>query len=94
MSKPTKWTPGPWRHVITPGGWDGVKEDAGPSNICLLSLDNPANADLIGAAPELYEAASRLLRLLEENFTGWPATLAEVEARDMVIAILAKARGE
>ena len=98
MSQRTKWTPGPWRHVSTLGGWDGVKEDAGPSNICLLSFNNPANADLIAAAPELYEAVASAPILSKyhgqrgfdverfiEDYEAWRVTCR---------AALAKARGE
>lgn len=59
------YTPGPWRHVAVAGGWDGVA--AGDYHVCLictLSLNEPANARLIAAAPELLEA---LIALRDET---------------------------
>jgi hypothetical protein len=58
MAEP-QWTPGPWEPTATPGGWDGVREPGGQL-ICSLNLNNPANMLLISAAPELYEALSKL----------------------------------
>jgi len=50
-----------------------------------------ANARLIAAAPQLYEALVQLLKCCETSFTGWPATLGEVEVRDRARAALQKA---
>ncbi len=50
-----KHTPGPWRHAGRKGGWDGVTSADG-TDICALEYNNPANARLIAAAPDLLEA--------------------------------------
>jgi hypothetical protein len=89
MSERTKWTPGPWRHVSMPGGWDGVSDELG-AGICLLRLNNPANADLIAAAPELYKA---VLALLPEGW-GDDDTMDHMPGVKRARAALAKARGE
>ena len=57
-----KHTPGPWVSVSVEGGWDGVAEAANRnSTICTLSLNNPDNARLIAAAPELYAAVAAVI---------------------------------
>jgi hypothetical protein len=65
MTEP-KWTPGPWYWGSTPGGWDGVRDGTG-ALICNLSLNNPPNAGLIAAAPELYSALSALVDQVERS---------------------------
>ena len=50
----TSHTPGPWSHVAVEGGWDGVK--SGDGLICRLAYNNPANAQLIAASPDLLDA--------------------------------------
>jgi hypothetical protein len=81
----TKWTHGPWtavpftsdpQHssVMTSSG-EGVAE----------VFDSPANARLIAAAPELYEALDTFMRL---------GTMDDQSAIDAARAALAKARGE
>jgi hypothetical protein len=52
-------TPGPWFHVATEGGWDGVALKNG-ALICALCENNPANANLIAAAPDLLAALKTL----------------------------------
>jgi hypothetical protein len=83
------------------GGWDGVKPVAHNLEICKLVENNPANAPLIAAAPEMYEAMKILERIVTELYPGhiepddehmeeykavWSATM---NAR----SVLAKARG-
>jgi hypothetical protein len=82
--KPPAWTPGPWQ--VEAGGFVGGP--VGYGRICQFwnkyeeDFQNPeANARLIAAAPELYEA----LALYVEHF-GDPLKVAR--------AALAKARGE
>lgn len=61
-------TPGPWRRVAYEGGWDGVAHsDGGPhiALICKLVENNPANASLIAAAPELLAALRFILAFYE-----------------------------
>ena len=59
----TKHTPGPWKHVAVSGGWDGVADSHG-NEICRLVLNEPANATLIAAAPELLQALDHAARSL------------------------------
>lgn len=108
MTEP-KFTPGPWhigygKTVESLGGGDffaiGLKTDPDWTAICLLSpadsvsnIDK-ANAHLIAAAPDLYEALDGLLADITEyqeiNFLGGENNHWQVRAR----AALAKARGE
>lgn len=61
-----KHTPGPWVQVSVTGGWDGVAEAANrKSHICALKLNNPANARLISAAPELLEALESIMHFAD-----------------------------
>jgi hypothetical protein len=76
-----KFTPGPWEHVAVKGGWDGVTSKC-DGLICTLSYNNPANAHLIAAAPELYEALKGCLALLQKD--GWYGI--EVTAAENVLA--------
>lgn len=97
MSAP-QFTPGPW-HVILDAFHVGNKRVASfhPSAIAKVYGDEPkdddpkstANARLIAAAPELYEA---LEALLPENCGRNAGT--EAKARVNARAALAKARGE
>ena len=90
----TKWTPGKWfinsraatnvfggpnqRCIASCGGYsDNRIEDCGLS-------ENVANAQLIAAAPDLYEALAGLERSARKQ--GWDVSAAR--------AALAKARGE
>lgn len=57
----TEYTPGPWSHVAYEGGWDGVAQVDSRTLICKLVENNPANAHLIAAAPELLAALKGLL---------------------------------
>lgn len=54
MSK-NKHTPGPWRWTAIPGGWDGVEHEDGPL-LCRLVLNEPENARLMAASPDLLAA--------------------------------------
>lgn len=58
-----KHTPGPWITTAA-GGWDAVCEAANVNSlICRLVLNEPANAALISAAPELLEALDEIINL-------------------------------
>lgn len=107
MSKP-KFTPGPWwiDDDNRPGmSWNrNIVHGTGENRICFMAhSDNKAperdaaNAHLIAAAPELYEALERLLSLLG-NYVGWRNTAAaeaeEEAAENAAHAALAKARGK
>lgn len=59
-------TPGPWIPVAVEGGWDGVAENENRNSvICALRLNNPANARLIAAAPELLDLLGRVAYHME-----------------------------
>ena len=102
-----KWTPGPWRvarnkHNRAVAPWTGAigieaPEDEGgmlaiPSIVAWTTRGCPsANARLISAAPELYEALDRLLIVAySEAYKSDDDRIAEA----MAAAALAKARGE
>ena len=91
MKTETKWTPRPWRvqvgrylpMVHSPDGIVGH-----------LSGDRAefeANAHLVAAAPDLYEALSHLLRLNRTQSVGDEDYDAALESAEEV---LTKARGE
>jgi len=80
-----KWTPGPW--VVSGGDLhrvDGADDEA----IASFYMDtSDADAHLISAAPDLYEALERFWE--GECFRG-----CSHEDAEMINAALAKARGE
>jgi hypothetical protein len=86
-----KWTPGPWWPEIfnNERGLAFVvnRHDAEEDDI-ICSLSNHADAHLIAAAPELYEAL--------KGITEWCPTdnQRSIAAFDKALAALAKARGE
>ena len=99
----TQWTPGPWAVKWETNVFGGERLVAGTgghtSNISDVEPENRANANLIAAAPELYDALAELKRLL----TGADVRiLGENIATDIVASIvfdkadraLARARGE
>lgn len=87
-----KWTPGRWI-----AHWEGPVRRQALSHRLRTEDSIPiadvyggdANANLIAAAPELYDALDRAKRLLEEYAPGCPKT----EIASLGEA-LAKARGE
>ena len=95
MNTETKWTPGPWDKSHNGHYWDiGVRDDCPvvpiyPSTCIGVQTGMEANANLIVAAPELYDALENLVRELEE--TGLQA---EWDNYPQARAALAKARGE
>ncbi len=89
-----RWTPGPWQYAAVNGGWDGVKPAKHNTPICALVENNPANAYLIAAAPDLYTELADLVRLMEpKEHNGWLGVpvLATLNAARKA---LSKARGE
>jgi hypothetical protein len=102
MSKP-KWTPGPWPVVREDlrGGcyWCGVVIPGLEEGFALHADDNgEANAHLIAAAPDLYDA---LHKIIEGSVTvaASPDTVSAIEDlmelfRTIGQPALAKARGE
>lgn len=104
MSDRPKWTPGPWHvgaqndalYVLdaapSPAPYDGpLPREYGPNVVATpnwRSEEYHANAHLISAAPELYEALERLLEDAFLDISGEPIDTA------YAYAALAKARGE
>ncbi len=83
-----KFTPGPWRvrfgnigHVTAENG-ALVAKCQRLTSLCNLQ----ANAHLIAAAPDLYEALERVIKIIDDS--PWCLKLTEERAA------LAKARGE
>lgn len=75
-----KWTPGPWA-VRDARGIRGANGECVASTYCAAPAED---ANLIAAAPDLYEALADIHSKLDHN-------LAEYDAADKA---LAKARGE
>lgn len=97
MSK-TKFTPGPWK--LHPNNdyifsfkslddWDNPRPICSPAVIYKENEENEANARLIAAAPELYDAVKELLYALQDD-ENWRTSGVYEDAE----AALAKARGE
>ena len=84
-------TPGPWRKSAYDGGWDCVR-DSGGQIIAKLGLNNPTNAHLIAAAPDMLEALKRLLRD-DTIIDGWCDGFTD-EFEGQVRAAIAKAEGK
>ena len=99
-----EFTPGPWMAASSPSsvvGWPVVRQGVGRS-ICSVSYlpkdvdqevyaESEANACLIAAAPELYEAANALIADIRRRYPGEELRCEYMRALD---AALAKARGE
>lgn len=82
-----KWTPGPWRIDGSLAIYSA--DDSFIADVTYLTDEKEqANANLIAAAPELYEA---LNDLLNEAINGTVPLLAQIEK---VSKVLRKARGE
>lgn len=75
-----------WRHVAVEGGWDGVADESG-NLICKLVANEPANADLIAAAPDMRT-------LLEKIGTGEWSYIEGSQMYTDIYEVLAKAMGE
>lgn len=97
----TEFTPYPWKVLEIAGSDDvyGVYADAENAFVA-LTVSGPnkeANARLISAAPELYEALENVLKAMEtdedaEPQQSWLDNL--YRSADVARAALAKARGE
>ena len=87
-----KFTPGPWTHFAAAGGWDCVKPQNHNTSICNLVENNPYNADLIAAAPEMYGALRGTLDILDGFLDDNDFELTAYYKT--IISILKKARGE
>ena len=107
MSQERKWVPGPWesRAAARDGFWVSAKvapyvvvetEDIEGHYGAVIG---DANAHLIAAAPDLYEALEAAIECgLVPSSTakngGAPSFARQVHVADMIRAALAKARGE
>jgi hypothetical protein len=92
----SKHTPGPWffGHVGTAALWIGPHYNKTPvahvDHDMEYARDNSrANARLIAAAPDMYEALSDLIRLIENVAPDYSGCIAVANAR----AAIAKAEG-
>lgn len=105
--RPT-FTPGPWtamRNINPEAGEEWVRDicaddgDALPSIIegayfvCSTDEENEANARLIAAAPEMYEALRRLEKFTTEFLEEVPVGTNNIDALRLARAALAKAEG-
>ena len=92
----SKHTPGPWQWFETEDGRARVNPADGGLVIAECSTRNPfdeeqrANARLISAAPELYEALERLIAVYQTSHS--PVT--RLSCWQQAGAALSKARGE
>jgi hypothetical protein len=106
MRTETKWIPGPWQVTQCRDGipFVNVVRVSGPSDgsaPCTVLFEtkyteleeNEANACLIAAAPEMYEALERFL-LAYEGGTAAGSVQQQNEDAVFAKAALAKARGE
>lgn len=103
MSNETKWTPGPWVALTNGYYWQVSpenKSEKDPYEVCDVCSSEPskpegglqeANARLIAAAPELYEALRVSVEVLEKTAND---TLIGRNAAEVGRTVLAKARGE
>ena len=96
----TKWTPGPWAYEIQPG-YACITHERGSIAAASYAklLDNSplpmeANARLIAAAPDLYEALERLMQELIAQLYGNIIFIDTTKAMEQARAALAAARGE
>ena len=98
----TRWTKGPWRAGASEfyPGLDGpltkrVYTESPPNEIDVSGDNCRANALLIAAAPELYEALKDVLRSARKDFPSGEWGEAEFEAAyGEALDALRKARGE
>ena len=96
MSTTTKFTPGPWVVSKLIGVDDlGIVNVYGSAVARIGNLDiaNPANAALIAAAPELYEALEWAINEIR-NKNSYVTARQRLVLFDQASAALDKARGE
>ena len=101
MATREKWTQGPWRVFVTPYvAQTQVRDDENEIVVAAVPRRDgtaDANAHLIAAAPELYEALDAVLRAYIEPWAKADSAFqaaAQQAATLAVHAALRKARGE
>lgn len=101
----TKWTPGPWSWDAAPDhNWDVQVWSSPNSRVCFVAHDGEkgnrtgqANARLISAAPDMYEALDKFVEHYVGMINSGDCGFWNPEDEDFVKAAraaLAKARGE
>jgi len=89
-----KHTPGPWRvKDVQPDAWTRqVWTDESHGSVMIATtggIDKEANAALIAAAPDMYEALEAVRAIIPQHNAGTPWA----RAADKIHAALAKAEG-
>ena len=93
----TKWTPGPWTvdrpsdqnqrmHVVREFNWRLVASMENCNKFLAYADETRANANLISAAPDLYDALKETLEIAARNESG--------DYIERANAAMRKARGE
>ena len=87
----SKHTPGPWHIGMKPGPmvYGPQGEQVVPINVMLDMSEVTANANLIAAAPVMYEALKDALACVEQTLTRKEIN----ERRDKINSALAQAEG-
>jgi hypothetical protein len=94
----SNWTKGPW-HVSRGNGVDTNQD----KQVCrapigyertIVGRNWEANARLIASAPDLHEALSAMVDLIEEKHYSGGLTQAGIDAVNQARAALARVRGE
>ena len=96
-TKTVQFTPGPWSLCNwmvgnnTPTGEVTICGPEGDEHICTMdgNEDNQANANLIAAAPAMYEALRQALTTIEQTLS----IIERNKIRDNVLNALAQAEG-
>lgn len=88
----TKWTPGPWEVALDASGHPNIRAQS--RRVAYLDLRGDlaavdANARLVAAAPDLYEALDGLVSRLKQTCGDYHAQGIEIAER-----ALARARGD
>jgi hypothetical protein len=105
MVSERKWTPGPWHlsdETIRDGLWSKLLYGQPEGMLAIIRVGHQggyygdANARLISAAPDLYEALSAMIREIGEARSHGSSAidLISSSAIEMARAALSKARGE
>jgi hypothetical protein len=84
-------TPAPWKWSFTQDGSNVVKSQDG-TPICILVFNEPANAQVIEAAPDMLDALRDIVAQFEKTQVPVPADLAD-SIRVFGKAAISKATG-